>query len=397
MTRTAVDQAPLGRDPRHLSWPFTRWPRAADAALAVAVFLLTVFGSFGGPDQAFAIRSLGDVPIAAFPMLALACGSLYWRRSRPLLVLGVTLGASAVSLVIDSSDLVGIAMIVALYSAGRYVADDRWSYLGLAGAFILVGVASVAASVSSVEIAFGLVLMFGVWYTGRRVRSQRERAEQLEREHATEARRVVAEERTRIARELHDIVAHRVSLMTVQAGAARTVAADDPEGAVRAMGAVEEAGREALEELRHVLGVLRPAGEAGGLGPQPGLADVPGLVDQFRDAGLTISFTMDGVPANLPARVDLSVYRIVEEALTNVLKHAGLDARTEVRLRVDDHVVAIEVLDDGSRATTLPGSGHGIVGMRERASMLGGRLDARPRPTGGFEVIARLPIGKEPG
>lgn len=397
MTRTRVDtQAPLGRDLRHLPGPFTRWPRATDAALAVAVFLLAVFGSFGGPDEAFAIRTLGDVPIAAFPILGVACGALYWRRTWPLAVLAVTLAASALSLVLDSSDLVGIAMIVALCSAGRYVTDDRWSYLGLGGAFVLVGVSSVVAAVSVTEIGFGLVLMVGVWYAGRRVRSQRERAEQLEREHAAEARRVVAEERTRIARELHDVVAHRVSMMTVQAGAARTVAGDDPEGALRAMEAVELAGREALGELRHLLGVLRPEGEVGGLGPQPGLADVPRLVDQFMAAGLDVSLTMDRVATGLPARVDLFAYRIVEEALTNVLKHAGHGARTEVRLGIDNHGVAIQILDDGHEATTLPGSGHGIVGMRERAMLLGGSLDARPRPGGGFQVIAHLPIGGGP-
>jgi signal transduction histidine kinase len=184
--------------------------------------------------------------------------------------------------------------------------------------------------------------------------------------------------------------------MTVQAGAAKTVAADDPEGALEAMEAVEEAGRLALGELRHLLGVLRPEAEADGLGPQPGLADVPRLVDEVREAGLDVSLTMDGVRTDLPARVDLSTYRIVQEALTNVLKHAGGSARTEVRLSTDNREVAIEVLDDGHGATVLPGSGHGIVGMRERAMLLGGRFDAAPLRGGGFHVVAHLPIGDEP-
>jgi signal transduction histidine kinase len=234
-----------------------------------------------------------------------------------------------------------------------------------------------------------------VWYIGRRVRSRAERAAHLEWEHAAEARRAVAEERTRIARELHDVVAHRVSMMTVQAGAAKTVASEDPEGALQAMEAVEEAGRQALSELRHLLDVLRPETEVDGLGPQPSLGDVPRLVEQFEEAGLDVSLTMDGALTDLPAHVALSAYRIVQEALTNVLKHAGPSARTEVRIRTDDHSVAIEVIDDGHGATILPGSGQGIVGMHERAHLLGGSLEAGPRPDGGFQVVAHLPVGEE--
>src|SRR4029453_12402238 len=196
----------------------------------------------------------------------------------------------------------------------------------------------------------------------------------------------------------------RVSLRTVQAGAAKAVSAKDPEGALRAMAAVEEAGRQALDELRHLLGVLRPETDPDGLGPQPGLADLPRLVEQTRAAGLDVSLDTDGVTAGLPARVDLFAYRIVQEALTNVLKHAGPGARTEVRLGTDRRGVVIEILDDGRGATALPGpdlddaraQGHGIVGMRERARLLGGTLDARPRPGGGFSVVAHLPTGGEP-
>ncbi len=367
-------------------------PSAADAILAVVVFLATVFGSFQGPNQSFAIRGLSDIPTAAFPILVVASGALYWRRSRPVVALAVTLAASGVSLVLDSSDIVGIAMIIALYSAGRYVPSGRWTYLGLGGSFVLVGLSSFVAKVPTAEIGFGLFLMFAVWYAGRRALFQGERFAQLEREQAAEARRVVAEERTRIARELHDVVAHRVSLMTVQAGAAKTVAGDDPKRALRAMEAVELEGRQALDELRHLLGVLRPEAERGGLGPQPGLADVSRLVDQFATAGVDVSLMVNGVPTDLPAPVDLSAYRIVEEALTNVLKHAGPSARAEVRVRRDALGVGIEVVDEGQNATALPGSGHGIVGMRERATLLGGTLDAGPRPGGGFRVVAHLPI-----
>ena len=239
--------------------------------------------------------------------------------------------------------------------------------------------------------------MIAAWYAGRRLRLRRERAEQLRQEQEAQARRIVAEERTRIARELHDVVAHRVSLMTVQAGAARMVAADDPEAALRAMGAVEIAGRQALDELRHLLGVLRPdAHLAGGRmveeQPQPGLADLPQLVEQTRQAGVDVSLATDGLPQALPARVELSAYRIVQESLTNVVKHAGPDARTDVRVTSDGRCLIVEVTDDGLGATVLPGASHGIVGMRERALLLGGSLDVGPRPAGGFRVLAQLPI-----
>ena len=306
------------------------------------------------------------------------------------------------ALALGYGGIVGFTMLVALYSVGRYVVDNRWSAFGLGGAIALNALSNLIAGSPATDLGLGFGIFTLVWYIGRRIRIRgdylallQNRATQLEREHAAEARRAVAEERTRIARELHDVVAHRVSVMTVQAGAAKTVSAADPDGARRAMEAVEQAGRQALNELRHLLGVLRPVTDADGLGPQPGIAEVRRLVDQFRDAGLDISLTVDAAQTDLPARVDLSTYRIVQEALTNVLKHAGPSARTEVRLGSDNERVAIEVLDNGQGATILPGSGHGIAGMRERAQLLGGSLEAGPRPGGRFQVVAHLPIGEE--
>ena len=377
--------------------PFTRWPRAADAVLALVVLVVMLLVSPEGPSDEFAFRAVGEVSIAALLVLAVAGGVLYWRRSQPLAVFGVTLGATLLSMGLRDAGTAGVAMLFALYSVGRHVTDDRWSWTALGGALVLVAISSLVDAVTVAQIGFGLVLTFVVWYLGRRLRIRGERAVLLEREQAAEARRAVAEERTRIARELHDVVAHRVSLMTVQAGAAKTIAADDPERASQAMHAVETAGRQALDELRHLLGVLRPEADGDALGPQPGLAEVPRLVDQFRAAGLEVSLTMNGAQTELPARVDLSAYRIVQEALTNALKHAGPGARTEVRLHTDRRGVDIEVLDDGRGGTILAGSGHGIVGMRERALLLGGRLDASPRPGGGFHVVAHLPLRQEPG
>ena len=403
---------PLGTAPSRFRGPFARWPRAADAVLAAAVFLGTVFLT-DGPGDALAIRPLGDVPLPALLAFALASAALYWRRSAPLAVLGVAVAAFAATIGSGYADGGG-PVLIALYSLGRYATGDRWAQLGVAAAVTVIVVDGLTDPAPWGEAVFGGVVMFVAWYVGRRLRLRSERAAQLVREQAAEARRVVTEERTRIARELHDVVAHRVSLMTVQAGAAKAVAAEDPEAALQAMGAVEEAGRQALDELRHLLGVLRPEADPDGLGPQPGLADLPRLVEQTRRAGLDVALATDGVPAGLPARVDLFAYRIVQEALTNVLRHAGPGAHTQVRLGTDRRGIVIEVLDDGQatengvepasgrrsadsdRPHPAGRSGHGIVGMRERARLLGGTLEARPRPGGGFRVVAHLPTGGEP-
>ena len=382
------------RSALRLRGPFSRWPRTADAVLALVVLPLGVFLFAEEPSQDLLIRSFNDISLVHLIVSVAASGALYWRRSRPGLVLGVTLVAAVIAKPLGLPDFVGVAMPFALYSVGRYVNNDRSSYLGLGGALAVV-VADLANGATAGEIGFGLFFVSVVWYIGRRIRVRGERFAHLGREQAAEAGRAVATERTRIARELHDVVAHRVSLMTVQAGAAKTVAADDPKAALRAMEAVEEAGREALGELRHLLGVLRPEAELDGLGPQPGVVDVPRLVDQFVEAGLEVSLTMEGESNDLPARVDLSAYRIVQEALTNVLKHAGPAAHAKVRLSKEDQAVVIEVFDDGQGDTVLLGSGHGIVGMRERALLLGGSLDAGPDPSGGFRVAAKLPIEGE--
>lgn len=382
--------------------PFARWPRAADAVLAVFLVLFSIFVAEGGQDQDPYFRTLGEVPWVAVVIYVLAGGALYWRRQQPLAVLGVNLFAQvALTALGDPNGL--WSMPFALYAVGRYAADDRGSYAGVGVALALLSVATLLEGEPLTNVGFAAVFIFLVWYIGRylRVRGNylrllEERAAQLEREQDIEARRAVAEERTRIARELHDVVAHRVSLMTVQAGAAKTVAADDPQSSLQAMEAVENAGRQALDELRHLLGVLRPEAEANGLGPQPGIADVPRLVEELREANLQVSLTMDDKLESLPARVALSAYRIVQESLTNVLKHAGPSANTEIRLSEEDNEVVIEVLDNGRGAALLPGSGHGIVGMRERAQLLGGSLEAGPRPGGGFQVLARLPIGMGP-
>lgn len=425
-----MNSTTLGRAPAVFRGPFARWPRAADAVLAFAVLVMTVFVR-DAPGDALATRPIGDVPIV--PLLGFVAGAvaLYWRRRSPLVALAVVLVAWAMALVGADKNMSGIAALIALYSTGRYAARDRRGRMGAAagvgGAVALViadGLVDAApwGKAALGGVAFGCVFMFAAWFIGRLFRLRAEYAAQRLREQAADARRIVVEERTRIARELHDVVAHRVSLMTVQAGAAKAVveatirpvaadkgfAVDDVDGALRAMGAVEDAGRQALEELRHLLGVLRPEADRNGLAPQPGLADLPRLVEQIKTAGVDVSLSTGAMAAELPARVDLFAFRIIQEALTNVLKHAGPGARTAVRLgAAGGGGIVIEVTDDGSGpgATGGPGGtsgsvavpgGHGIVGMRERALLLGGTLDAGPQPGGGFQVVAHLPTGGEP-
>ncbi|MDH3306747.1 MAG: sensor histidine kinase [Acidimicrobiia bacterium] len=391
--------------PRHLG-PFIRWPRSSDAVLATVVFVLEVIGILvrtANESGEFTLSMLGDVPAATYLLLAASSVALLWRRRRPLIVLLATLTAGLVWDVIGLAYGPSLAIFVSLYGVGRYIADTRTSLLAVAAALILVVADDVIEGESVSVFGFSLAVVLVGWYLGTLIKGRREylalveeRAEYLERAQAAEAQRAVDEERTRIARELHDLVAHRVSMMTVQAGAAQTVAASDPARAVRAMEAIEQAGREALDELRQVLGVLRPDGHREALGPMHGLADIPGLVREMNDAGLKVSLSNNVVHDVVPAKVDLATYRIVQEALTNVLKHAGPDPTAEVRLSANDQMLTIEVTDRGSGVSTLPGSGHGLLGMRERAGLLGGTFEAGPRPEGGFRIMARLPLERNP-
>jgi signal transduction histidine kinase len=236
------------------------------------------------------------------------------------------------------------------------------------------------------------------WLAGDnlRVRQQRwvalqARAERLEREREERARQAVAEERLRIARELHDVVAHSMSVIAVQAGVAHHVIDRRPEQARTALATVETTTRAALVEMRRLLGVLRQPDEpAGSLTPSPGLADLPRLIDQFTEAGLTVDLSVAGVPEQVPDGVDLSAFRIVQEGLTNVLRHGGPEARLAIHHEPGQLRVAIS--DDGSGRKPQPAGGHGLIGMRERVAIFGGTLTAGPRPGGGFELTATLPF-----
>ena len=371
-------------------------PAVVDVAVAVVVFVFSV-ANVAAQDA----TGIAEIPVGGFLLLAAGSVALLWRRSRALAVLGIVLAMTVAWMALGYPGNPVFLVLVSLYAVGRYVEGWRLSLASMVGALAVVGFGQVTDGDSASEVVTAVIIVALSWYVGRRVRIRghyaavaREHAEYLEWKRATEAQRAIADARAAIARELHDVVAHNVSVMIVQAGVARLVVADDPERAQEAIGAVEEAGRRALDELRHLLGVLRPETASGELGPQPALDQVHALVDQLRQTGMSISLTED-VRSELPVRVDLFAYRIVQEALTNVLKHGGVDATVQVRLEEAGGVLDIDVTDTGTVAGTLPGSGQGIVGMRERANLLGGTFEAGPQPDGGFRVHARLPIGDQ--
>ncbi|NUR91749.1 MAG: sensor histidine kinase, partial [Nonomuraea sp.] len=244
-----------------------------------------------------------------------------------------------------------------------------------------------------------MLLAVAVWGAGRTIRLRRayleelkDRAARLERAHAADTRAARAEERSRIARELHDVVAHHVSVMTVQAAAARKVLSADPDLAREALSAIENTGRQAMTEMRNIVGVLR-AGSPAELGPQPGIGDLPLLVEQMKEAGLPTSLAVEGAPSPVPAGVDLAAYRLIQEGLTNSLRHAGPGARAVVTVRHAPRELDVSVEDDGPGPATLSGQpGHGLVGIKERVALYGGVLSMGPRSGGGFEVRARFPL-----
>ena len=223
------------------------------------------------------------------------------------------------------------------------------------------------------------------------VRDRERRARLVERERELAAREAIVEERARIARELHDAIAHNVSMMVVQAGAERRVLDTGNEPTREVLETIERIGRGALTEMRRLVGMLR-SDTADELAPQPGLADLPRLVTQVRAAGLPVELHVDGERREVPVGIELSAYRIVQEALTNALKHAG-DARASVHVRYTSDSLELEIADDGTGTSAhVPSGGHGLVGMRERVALYGGRLDAGQRPSGGFAVRVLLPI-----
>src|SRR6266540_343188 len=334
---------------------------------------------------------------------------LAWRRRHPLGV-GAAVGLASVAYGIsplpDLVTPVPLGGVVALYSMVAYC--RRWEAViaGVAsGVAVLVIALLPETNTDLLDFSFTTLLLASAWVLGDSARVRRAytaelevRAAWLARERDLQAQRAVTAERARIARELHDVIAHHVSMMVVQAEAGPVlVDRGDPAGQTRAFDTISTVGRQALVEMRRLLGVLRSEGgePAPSLAPQPGVAQLPSLVEQVREAGLAVELVVEGEPVPLPPGVDLSAYRIVQEALTNTIKHAG-PGRVRVLVRYAERDLHIEVCDDG-RGAPVAGRdgrpGHGLIGMRERAHLFGGELAAGPGPRGGFTVAARLPIG----
>ncbi|MEU7941405.1 sensor histidine kinase [Microbispora bryophytorum] len=347
-----------------------------------------------------------DLPFTAMEMLVAGAtvAPIAWRRVWPLGVVAVVMVVVAASSPVTHSFESGyafFAMIVCCYSVAAH-AKFRDSAVGAAmvTTFVLVGFAIDPHRGGVGDYLFTGVLFGGAWTLGYLIRRRgqeatllKEQTAELQRRRAEDAERAVQAERTRIARELHDVIAHSLSVMVVQTGVVRRRLRHDRPGDSELLDEVEQAGRGAIGELRRLLGILRADGEALSLAPQPGLDGLPPLLDQMRETGLMVEMTVEGVPSPLPPGIDLAAYRIVQEALTNTLRHAGQGARAEVAIRWNGTAVELEVHDDGNGAAPLGlGTGHGLIGMRERAALYDGVLEAGPYESGGFRVCAVLPL-----
>ncbi|HEX6867615.1 MAG TPA: sensor histidine kinase [Candidatus Limnocylindrales bacterium] len=337
--------------------------------------------------------------IVILPLLA--------RRRWPFPVLLVVSGASvATSMSIETAFVPVAAVALASFTVGERAGDRVRSAMGV---IAVAGFIALGFIVQDADPFEALVLPFVVvvpsWLVGDVVRTRRldaakrqAEAQRVAQENETRLRTAVAEERRAMARELHDVVAHGVSVMLIQSGAARQVIHTAPDLAEEALLTVEATGREAMAELRRLLGVLNDDGEATGLAPQPGVDQLGALVERVREAGLPTELSIDGSPRPLPASLDVTVYRIVQEALTNALRYARR-AATLVHLSYDTDQLRLEILDDGpaGAADATAGSGRGLVGMQQRAVQVGGRLEAGPRLGGGYAVRAWLPLEPGPG
>jgi signal transduction histidine kinase len=326
---------------------------------------------------------------------------LAWRRRAPVAVTAIVTVLLVLGSVVSvsGSGALFVAFLIVVYSLGAHAAG-RARDIGVAVVVVGVGAAQIVAASRGEDAGFPGVWVFLAlpfvlgclrrWQRLDAVRL-RERADQLEREREEQARLAVAAERTRIARELHDVVAHAISLIVVQARAGRRTPGGETGPTREALDAIEETGRQALAEMRRLVGLLRADEEEPTLGPLPGLGQLEALVRHVSDAGLPVDLRTEGEAADLPAGIEVSAYRIVQEALTNTLKHAGpASARVIVHYRPDE--LELEVIDTGCGGQQAATGGHGLVGMRERVSVYGGEMEAGESDGGGFAIRARLPL-----
>lgn len=358
-----------------------------DAALALAVAVL-------GQAEVWANARIHPRGTAAACELVLGI-ALAWRRRFPLvtlLVVGIASTAEALAGVPLQEPLVPlVASVIAIYSLVSSASAER----AFAGA--VIGLAAIAVQTASQHkgignFLFGLVFLLAAWVSGRTVHARTSRAEQLE--HEQEAREAAAAEgeRRRIARELHDIVSHNLAMLVVQAGAAEQLLERDPQRAREALRSIRQTGHEAIGEMGTLLSLVRGA-TSDSRDPQPSLADLEGLIEKTSEAGLPVELEIVGQRVPLAPAVELSAYRIVQEGLTNALKHAG-GAKTRVAIRFRPEELELEVSDDGGGANGTTGSRRGLAGMRERVEVFGGQLAAGPRSDGGWTLRATLPLSR---
>ncbi len=363
-----------------------------DAVLAAVLFAVAELETVAAGDPA--------AFVIAVPFFTL---TLVWRRHAPLVVAGVAavaLAGAAIAAPLEfSSTAALLAVGVVLYSAG--------AHLRLRPAALALGAMVAAATIEEAlqgggDLIFAAVAFAAPWLIGRGIRGQRRQESELadavarlEAERHNNARLAVAGERLWVARELHDTVAGRLNVVVVQAAVAEQHARDDMRRAQQALTAVQESGRLASSDLRTMLGLLHDPADPARVEPAPGLDRVDELVATARRAGLGVELTRSGVPEPLPAGLDVSAYRIIQEALTNVAKHAH-GARVDVELRYAPDAVELGVRNCGGEPTNVERGGHGLVGMRERTALFGGELRAAPTPDGGFAVHARLPVEGAP-
>ncbi|MFC3573859.1 sensor histidine kinase [Streptomyces yaanensis] len=388
-----------------------RHPTWVDSFWAVVLFGLSCVSL---PNLDEASDHHGSLPVG-LTISAVLSVVVALRRRMPEKMLLVAAAAAVAQLVLDEQQMVAdFALLVIIYT----VAADgaRWaSRVGLIGGLCAASLSQIrwadhqASALANVAITVFQTVPFALaWVLGDSLRTRRaylaqleERAARLEKEREAQAKVAVAAERARIARELHDVVAHNVSVMVVQADGAAYVLDTAPDQAKKALETISGTGRQALAEMRRLLGVLRTGEhkEVGEYVPQPDVEQIDDLVEQCRSSGLPVDFKVEGTPRPLPSGVELTAYRIVQEALTNTRKHGGPNAGASVRLVYFDDGLGLLVEDDGKGAPHelyeeggADGQGHGLIGMRERVGMVGGTLDAGPRPGGGFRISALLPL-----
>jgi signal transduction histidine kinase len=370
-------------------------PRWLDRRLAAA-FLVA-----GGIEFALQWDGGGWPFVALAPLVAY--GTLVWRRTHPVPAGGVMIVTWLTLNLVTSGDLEPlqlplVAILFMAYAMGAYTRGTA----AIGVPFVLgAGMTAVVASFDDhvfTDFIFPTAFVLVAWLAGRGLHTRarlteelHEAAAQAQEAHEHQIARAAADERRRIAREMHDVVAHSVSVMVVQAGGARRILEQDPRRAVEAAAHIEDVGRAALTEMRRLLGMLHH-GEEAGRAPQPTLRELDGLIERSRAAGLPVTLAVEGAPQVLPPGKDLAAYRVVQEALTNAIKHAGA-APTAVTVRWEPAWLELKIVDRGGRAMNgTNGSGHGLVGMEERMRLYEGSLRAGPRSGGGFEVVARMPL-----